>query len=197
MMPDVLADPNLAFVLLVLGALGVYWEMHAPGMMVPGLLGLLLIGIAAYALYQDSPTWYGLVLLLCAGLMLAIELKYYTHMISGLAGAVLFAFGAILLLRGPHRVSPALAFAVSAALGTIIVFLGGLAMRARKTKILTGLQTLIGETGSVRTPLNPDGTVFVNGEYWHARSNHPIEAGQTVKVEKVEDMTIWVTEAKG
>ena len=194
-MLDLLADPNLAFILLVLGALGVYWEMHAPGMMVPGLLGLLLIGTAAYGLYQDSPTWYGVGLLLCAGLLLAIELKYYTHMISGIAGAVLFAFAAILLLRGPQRISPALAIAVSAALSTIIVFLGGLAMQARKAKVLTGLQTLIGETGLARTPLNPEGTVFVNGEYWHARSNQPIEAGQTVKVEKVEHMTIWVKEA--
>ena len=195
MVPDTLTDPNIAFVLLVLGALGVYWEMHAPGMMVPGLFGLLLIGTAAYGLYQDSPTWYGVVLLICAALLLLIELKYYTHMVSGIAGAVLFAFAAILLLRGPQRISPGLAIAVSAALSTIIVFLGGLAMQARKAKVLTGLQTLIGETGLARTPLNPEGTVFVNGEYWHARSNQPIEAGQTVKVEKVEHMTIWVKEA--
>ena len=195
MLAGTLSDPNLAVVLLVLGAIGVFWEMHAPGMIVPGVLGLLLIAGAAYGLYQDSPTWYGLVLLLCAGLLLGIELKYYTHMISGVAGAVLFAFATIVLLQGPQRVSPAVAIGVSIALGTIIVFLGSLAMRTRKAKVLTGLQALIGETGTVRTPLDPEGTVLVNGEYWQARSNHPIGAGQKVRVEKVDDMTVWVTEA--
>lgn len=195
MLLGTLSDPNLAVVLLVLGAIGVFWEMHAPGMIVPGVLGLLLIAAAAYGLYQDSPTWYGLVLLLCAGMLLGIELKYYTHMISGIAGALLFALGTIVLLQGPQRVSPAVGIGVSIALGTIIVFLGSLAMRVRKAKVLTGMEALIGETGTVRTPLNPEGTVFVNGEYWQARSNHLIDAGQKVRVERVDEMTVWVTEA--
>jgi membrane-bound serine protease (ClpP class) len=194
MLASSLSDPNLAVVLLVLGAIGVFWEMHAPGMIVPGVLGLLLIAAAAYGLYENSATWYGLVLLLCAGLLLGIELKYYTHMISGIAGAVLFAFGSIVLLQGPQRVSPAVSIGVSIALGTIIVFLGSLGMRARKAKVLTGLQALVGETGTVKRALNPEGTVFVNGEYWQARSNHPIDAGQQVRVERVDEMTVWVTE---
>src|SRR5579884_189371 len=195
MFPAALSDPNLAFLLLVLGALGVYWEMHAPGMIVPGLVGLFLIVAGAYGLYQDSPTWYGLLLLISAGLLLTIELKVYTHMISGIAGAALLAFGTILLFQGPQRVSPALAIAVSAALGIIILFLGSLAVRASKAKHLTGLETLVGETGVCRTALDPEGTVLDNGEYWQARSSHLIEAGRRVRVERVENMTIWVTEA--
>ena len=195
MLPAELSDPNIAFVLLVLGALGVYWEMHAPGMIVPGVLGLSLIFAGAYGIYHDSPTWYGLLLMICAGVLLAIELKYYTHMISGVAGAALLAFGTILLLQGPERVSPALAIAVSAAFGVIIVFLGSLAMRARKAERLTGLETMIGETGEARTLLNPEGTVFVNGEYWQAKSDHAIDAGSKVRVQRVDNMTIWVTEA--
>jgi membrane-bound serine protease (ClpP class) len=169
--------------------------MHAPGMIVPGLLGLLLICAGAYGLYQDSPTWYGLVLLIAAGLLLTIELKYYTHMISGIAGAILLAFGTILLLRGPERVSPSLAIAVSMALAIIIVFLGSLGLKARNAKHLTGMESLIGETGTTRTAVNPEGTVFVNGEYWKARSDHIIEAGQKVRVQRVDNMTVWITEA--
>jgi len=195
MLSAALSDPNIAFVLLILGALGVYWEMHAPGMVVPGVLGLLLILAGAYGLYEDSPTWYGMLLLISAALLLTIELKYYTHMISGLAGAALLAFGSILLLQGPQRVSPVLAVAVSAAFGTIVIFLGFLGMRARKTRHLTGVEALIGETGVSRTPLDPEGTVFVNGAYWQARSNHVIQAGQQVRVERIDKMTIWVTEA--
>jgi hypothetical protein len=64
------ADPNVAFLLLVLGALGVYWEVHAPGMVLPGLLGVLLISTGAYGTYQDSPSWYGLTLLVLAIILL-------------------------------------------------------------------------------------------------------------------------------
>jgi len=145
MLPAALFDPTVAFVLLVLGVLAVTWELHAPGMFVPGIVGTLLIIGAIYGLFV---------------------------------------------------VSPEMAIASAAATLVILAFLAWLAMRASRAKKLTGIQTLIGETGVARTALNPDGTVFVNGEYWQARSDHPIESGQTVRVEKVDNMTIWVTEAK-
>lgn len=188
-------DPNLAFVLLVLGALGIYWEMHAPGMIVPGLLGLLLACAGAYGLYRDSPSWYGLTLLALAVLLLGIELKYYTHLISGLAGTVLLAFGAIILLQGPRRITPALAVSVSVAFGLITIFLAVLGMRARKSSRLTGTEGLIGETGVSRTPIDPEGMVFVHGEYWKARSNDTIPAGESVRVDKVEDLVLVVRKA--
>jgi membrane-bound serine protease (ClpP class) len=141
------------------------------------------------------PTWYGVVLLICAAVLLAIEVKYYTHFVSGIIGAILVAFGLIWLFQGPHSIPPPFAIAVSIALAIIILFLGSLAMRASKEKHLTGVETLVGETGVCRTPLNPEGTVLVNGEYWQARSNHVIEAGQRVRVERVDKMTVWVTEA--
>lgn len=190
-----LADPNVAFVLLVLGALGIYWEMHAPGMIVPGVLGVLLVCAGAYGLYQDSPTWYGLTLLASAVLLLGIELKYYTHMVSGLAGTVLLAIGAIVLLQGPRRVAPALAFAVSVAFGIITIFLGVLGMRARKRKPATGIESLVGETGVSRTAIEPEGTVFVHGEYWKARSTDSIAPGERVRVDKVEDLMLVVRKA--
>ncbi len=122
MPPLSLGDPNLAFLLLVLGALGVYWEMHAPGLILPGVIGFLLLCAAAYGLYQDTPTWYGLMLLAFALLLLGIELKFYTHMVSGLTGAILLAWGAIVLIQGPRRITPALAMAVAIAFGAIADF---------------------------------------------------------------------------
>src|SRR5205823_14970631 len=105
MLTAALADPNVAFLLLVLGALGVYWEVHAPGMVLPGLLGVLLICTGANGIYHDSPSWYGLTLLVLTIILLAIELRYYTHMVSGLAGTVLLAFGALALVQGPRRIT--------------------------------------------------------------------------------------------
>lgn len=191
----VLTDPNVAFVLLVLGALGIYWEMHAPGMIAPGVLGVLLVCAGAFGLYQDSPSWYGLTLLALAILLLGIELKYYTHMISGLAGTVLLAIGAVVLLQGRRRITPALAFSVAVAFGLITIFLGTLAMRARRLKPATGMETLVGEVGVSRTAVDPEGTVFVHGEYWKARSAESIPAGERVRVDKVEDLMLIVRRA--
>lgn len=190
-----LADPNIAFLLVVLGLLGIYWELHAPGMMVPGILGVLFVCAGAYGLYQDAPTWYGVTILTLAVLLLVIELKYYTHMISGIAGAFLFAFGAIVLLQGPQRITPSFAIAVSVAFAVITIFLGSLAMRARREKHLTGMESLVGEVGVSKTEINPEGTVFVQGAYWRARSDHSIPAGQRVSIERVQDLVLFVKEA--
>jgi membrane-bound serine protease (ClpP class) len=194
MLPVAFTDPNLAFALVILGALGIYWELHAPGMIFPGLLGLMLVAAGILGLYEDQPTWYGFVILALAVVLLAIELKYYTNMISGLAGSILLALGAIVLLQGPRRVTPALAISTSLALGLITVFLGSLAVRARRSAPLTGSQTLIGETGVSRTDLNPQGTVFVRGEYWQAVADESILAGKRVSVERVKDLLLYVKE---
>ena len=195
MLGAALTDPNVAFLLLVLGALGVYWEVHAPGMVLPGVLGVLLICTGAYGIYEDSPTWYGLTLLVLAVILLTIELRYYTHMISGIAGTVLLVMGALMLIQGPRRITPGIAVSISAAFGIITIFLGLLGMRARKNKQMTGVDTLVGEVGVSRTEINPEGTVMVRGEYWRARSAQPILAGQRVSIRRVEDDLVVYVEA--
>jgi membrane-bound serine protease (ClpP class) len=132
------------------------------------------------------------VLLVLAVLLLGIELKFYTHMISGLAGTVLLAFAATLLLRGREGMTPGLVWGVSAACGVITIFLGMLGMRARKRKLAVGMETLVGETGETRTAMDPEGTVFVHGEYWKARSAERLAAGERVRVEKVDNLMLVV-----
>jgi len=195
MLPIAFTDPNLLFILLVLGALGLYWEMHAPGLVIPGALGLLLLIAAGWGLYEDTPTWYGLMLLILALLLLGVELKFYTHMVSGVAGAILLACGALVVLQGPRRITPGLAVGVGIGFGVIAIFLGVLANRARKTKRLTGLETLVGETGVSRTEINLDGMVFVRGAYWKAHSDSAIPAGKPVRIERVDELVLHVKEA--
>lgn len=188
-------DPNLAFTLLLLGTLAVLWELHAPGLIVPGLFGVLAMVVGAWALYQNSPTPYGLVLLLLATLFLAIEVSYHTHMISGLSGSILLGVGAILLFRGPKHIAPSLAVAASAALAVITTFLGLLALRSRSQGQITGPEAMIGATGVTATSLNPDGTVMVRGEYWQAHSKGDIARGKPIIVEAMRDFTLLVREA--
>jgi membrane-bound serine protease (ClpP class) len=188
-------DPNLAFTFVFLGALALLWELHAPGLVWPGLLGVAGMVLGAWGLYQNSPTPYGLALLLLACLFLAVEVSYHTHMISGLSGSLLLGAGAILLFRGPKHIAPALALAASAGLATVTAFLGFLAVRSRSESDLMGPKAIVGATGVSKTPLTPDGTVMVRGEYWQAHSNREIGQGKPIIVEAVRDFTLLVREA--
>jgi membrane-bound serine protease (ClpP class) len=190
-----LDDPNLAFTLLLLGALALVWELHVPGLVLPGLLGVLAMALGAWGLYQNSPTPYGLALLVLAGLFFLVEVSYHTHMVSGLSGSVLLAAGAILLFRGPRHIAPSLAVAASAALATITGFLGFLAVRSRSKQRLTGPDAMVGATGVTKTPLSPDGMVMVRGEYWRAHSDHQIPPGKLIIVDAMRDFTLLVREA--
>ena len=128
-------------------------------------------------------------------LLLGIELKFYTHMVSGLLGTVLLAWGLLLLSQQPNTISPEAAVAVSFAFGIITVFLGFLGMRARKAKLLTGVQMLVGEMAVSQTSLDPDGTVLLRGEYWQAHSDATISPGQQVRVERVQNLLLYVRAA--
>ncbi len=190
-----LTDPNLAFLLLITGALGLYWELHSPGAIFPGVIGAVLLCVGAFSLFEDTPTWYGSVMILAAFVFLAAELKVGGHGVSGALGAGLLAVGAVALLPGPHRINPALAITVSAALCLIAAFLGYLGLRARKNSLLTGIDTLVGKVGVSRTEINSRGTVFVEGEYWQAISQSPIPPGARISIERVQGLTLYVKEA--
>jgi membrane-bound serine protease (ClpP class) len=194
-MPDVLADSNFAFIILIAGVLALYWELHAPGLIAPGAIGVFLLCAAVFGLWENAPTWYGSVLILMALVLLALELKLGGHGVSGASGAVLLLIGALVLVRGPHRINPALAAAVSIALCTIVISLGYLGLRARRSRLLTGVQRLVGQVGVARTEISSQGTVLVRGEYWQARSNVPIPTGGRVFIQRVQDMTLYVKEA--
>ena len=190
--PVFFANTNVAFLLVVLGILAVYWELHAPGMVVPGVVGVCAFFVGVWFLSQDHPTWYGMLLLLVALILLVVELKFYTHMVSGLAGSAALAAGALLLIPAPHSIAPWVAVPLSLALGVITVFLGTLAMRAHHNKVAVGEKAMIGELGTARTKIDPTGTVFVRGEYWQAHSAQPIEAGEPITVVHVDGLTVDV-----
>ncbi len=193
-MPFLWTDPNIAFLLLIAGTLGLLWELHAPGIIVPGALGAVLFCAGAFGIWQDAPTWYGSALIAFAILLLGIELKVGSHGASGVAGAVLLSVGAMALVQTPHRIDPALAFGISMAAGMIAASLGYLGLRARSALPRTGREVLIGETGISRTEIQPQGTVFVRGEYWQARSSAAVPAGARVVIEGVQGLLLFVKE---
>jgi membrane-bound serine protease (ClpP class) len=190
-----LMDPNVAFILLAVGALALYAEFNHPGAVVPGTVGIIFILLAAFALNLLPTRFAALVLILAAFLLFAAEAKFASHGVLTIGGIVLLTLGGLLLVDSPipeMRVHFLTALAVSIPLGFITAFLMSIALKARRNKVVTGTQGLVGETGVAQTALSPQGKVFVHGELWDAVSSSPLPVGQLVVVRQVDGLTLTV-----
>jgi membrane-bound serine protease (ClpP class) len=188
-------DPNIAFILLAIGALALYAEFNHPGAVLPGTVGIVFILLAAFALNLLPVRHAALLMILGSFILFALEAKFATHGILGIGGVAMLTLGALLLVDGPipeMRVRLATALAVSVPMGLITVFLMSIALKARRNKIVTGEQGMVGEAGVARTSLAPRGKVFVHGEVWDAVSSTPVAAGESVVVRKVEGLQLVV-----
>ncbi len=192
---DALMDPNLAFLLLVIGALALYIEFNHPGAVIPGTIGAVFILVAAFALNLLPTRFAALGLILGAFILFAAEAKFTSHGVLTVGGIVLLTLGGLLLIDSPipeMRVHLLTALAVSIPFGIITAFLMSIALKARRNKIVTGEQGLVGETGVAQTPLSPQGKVFVHGELWDAVAQSPLPVGQMVVVRRVDGLTLVV-----
>ena len=192
---DELMDPNVAFLLLAIGALALYVEFNHPGAVVPGTVGVVFILVAAFALNLLPTRFAALGLILGAFALFAAEAKFATHGVLTIGGIVLLTLGGLLLVDSPipeMRVHLLTAFAVSIPFGLITAFLMTIALKARRNKVVTGAQGLVGETGVAQTALSPQGKVFVHGELWDAIASSAMPAGQLVVVRRVDGLTLQV-----
>jgi membrane-bound serine protease (ClpP class) len=190
-----LMDPNMAFVLLAIGLLALYVEFNHPGAIVPGVVGFFFVVLAVFALNILPVRFAALGLIVVAFVFFTLEAKFASHGILTIAGIVSLVFGALLLVDGPipqMRVQLWTALAVAIPLGLITTFLMGIALKARRGKITTGAQGLVGEIAVARTPLTPQGKVFVHGELWNAISSAPVDVGEPVRVRAVADLHLEV-----
>lgn len=189
-----IADPNIAFIFLVLGALGIYIEFSSPGLIAPGVIGgiLAVLGLSGLSLLPIS--WAGAALLVLALALFVLEAKFASHGVLGTGGTVAMVLGALFLVEGPPemRIRLGTALAVALPFAAITMALVSLVIRARRNKVITGEQGMLLEVGEARTPLAPRGKVFVHGEYWDAESAAPIESGARVRVVGVEGMLLKV-----
>ena len=189
------ADPNIALVLLVLGALGIYVEFTSPGTIVPGILGaiLALLGLSAISVLPIN--WLGAALLLLAFALFILEAKFATHGILGAGGALSMVLGAVMLIDSPlpeMRIHLGTAVALALPFSLITMVLLSLVVRARRNKVVTGVEGMVGETGTAVTALAPDGKVFVRGEYWDATAAAPVAAGSGVRVIGIDKLKLTV-----
>ena len=209
---DFLLDPNIAFLVLAIGALALYAEFNHPGAVVPGVVGVVFILLALFALNLLPTRYAAFTLILGAFVLFVLEAKFATHGVLGIGGIVLLTLGGLLLVDGPipeMRVHLWTALAISVPLGAITVFLMTIALKARRNKVVTGQQGLMGAIGEARTEIDPEGKVFVLGELWNAHAPSRVRMGDTwscakwkawswkwrrkrrVQIESQRDSAVW------
>ncbi len=194
---SVIADPNVAYILLLLGVLGIFFELSHPGTLFPGIVGALSLFLAFFAFQMLPVRAAGVALVVLAIVFFILEIKITSYGALAMAGIASLLFGTLMLFEGgPGRVGLSVGVWVPTLVLVSLVFVGAivLAVKAQRTKRLTGPEGLLGEVGLARSDLLPEGRVFVHGEIWNARSadGSAIPAGARVKVVRVEGLRVLV-----
>jgi membrane-bound serine protease (ClpP class) len=195
---DLISDPNIAYILLILGFYGLYFELSNPGAIFPGVAGAISLILALYALSNLPINYAGLLLIVLAiGLFIA-EAFITSHGVLGIGGAIALAIGSVMLIDSPlpyMRISWAVIIPVVALSSLLFIVTVSLAVRVQREKADTGKEGMLGLEGEAKTDVHADGQVFVHGEYWNAWSDEPIRQGDRVKVESVTGLTVKVKKA--
>ncbi len=196
---NVITDPNVAYILMMLGMLGLFFELSNPGVILPGVIGGISLILAFFA-FQSLPVNYaGLLLILFAIVLFIAEVKVTSHGILAIGGIIAMVLGSLMLYETPSvaiRVSVWVILpTVGVTAGLFIVALTA-GVRALRGRPLTGAAGMVGNTGVTRSAIDPEGQVLVQGELWRAVSDGgPIAAGEAVRVVAVEGLTLKVVKA--
>jgi len=196
---NVITDPNVAYVLMMLGMLGLFFELSNPGVILPGVIGGISLILAFFA-FQSLPINYaGLLLILFGIALLVAEIKVVSHGILAMGGIVAMALGSLMLFDSPDvgfRISWWVIAPTVGATAGLFLFVVAAGMRALKRRPLLGASGMIGETAVARGPLAHDGQVAVHGELWNAIvEGDPVPDGAPVRVVGVEGLTLKVVKA--
>lgn len=190
-----LSDPNVAYLLMMIGIYGILFEIYSPGSIFPGVVGGISIILALYAFQTIPITFAGVFLILLGIVFFILELKIISHGVLGVAGIISIVIGSVMLIDLPRSV-----FAISwksiiaVAILSGIFFFGVLsyAIKAQLSKVKTGKEGLIGETGVALTDVFKDGKIVVYGEIWNARSDEQINKGDKVVVVSIEGLMLLI-----
>jgi len=190
----IISDPNIAYILMMIGLAGLYFELSHPGAIFPGVIGAISLILAFYS-FQTLPVNYaGLLLIALAVIFFIAEIKVASYGILSLGGIVSLTLGSIMLFEDVG-VSLRLMAPTIVLIGGFFVIVSTLAFRAYRAKPQSGVEGLIGEVGVVQKPIDPEGLVFVHGEYWRAVSSEKLEPGEMVAVEEVTGLLLKVKKA--
>jgi membrane-bound serine protease (ClpP class) len=192
---NVLSDPTIAYLLLMAGILGLYMEFSHPGVIFPGVAGAICLLLALTSLQMLPFNYAGLLLILLGVALLVGEAFVPSFGVLGIGGAIALGLGSLLLFdteTSDLTVDRSIVFTAVITLASLMLLLGYLVFKSQRQKPTLGVEGLVGETGEVRIKLEPNGKIFVHGEYWNAEGDGEIPVGEKVKVVGVEGMCLKV-----
>lgn len=196
---DILSDPNIAYILLMLGMYGIFFELYNPGAIFPGVVGGICLILAFYSMNTLPVNYAGLALILFGIILFILEIKIVSHGILSIGGVVSLFLGSLMLIEAPPgvefmEISLSVIITVTACTAAFFLFVVGKGIAIMKRQPTTGREGLIGEFGTVRDALSPEGVITVHGEIWKARSTTGAEiaTGSKVRVVDIENLMLIV-----
>jgi membrane-bound serine protease (ClpP class) len=195
-----ISDPNVAYLLMMIGFYGILFEIYSPGAVFPGVIGGICLILAFYAFHTIPISYAGLFLIVLGVIFFVLELKIMSHGLLSIAGIISLLIGSVMLINLPSSwLSLSWKSILAAVVLTSIFFLGVIsyAVKAQLSKVKTGREGLTGEIGTANSDIAPRGKVFVHGELWDAISEEPVAAGERVRVTAVDGMTLRVKKEGG
>ncbi len=190
-----IAHPNVAYILMTLGGLGLYFELSNPGAILPGVVGAICLILAFFALSVLPVNYAGIALILLAVIFFIAEIKVVSYGLLSVGGLISLVLGSLMLFKSADpaiRVSKDVIFGVTLFTAAVVAFLLWMIVRVHRSQVTTGVEGLVHKIAKARTDLEPAGKVFVWGEIWNAVAESPVSAGQTVEITAVEGMTLRV-----
>jgi membrane-bound serine protease (ClpP class) len=189
-----ITNPNIAFILMTLGINGILFELASPGGYAAGVVGVICLLLAFYALGVLDVNYTGLLFIALAFILFVVDIKAPTHGVLTLGGIASFVLGSLILFNSPiYAVSRSLVFSVALTTGAFFAFIVTKAVAIQRRIATTGVEAMVGALAIARTDLSPAGTVFLKGEWWKAEAEDPpIKAGEQVRVKSVEGFRLRV-----
>jgi membrane-bound serine protease (ClpP class) len=192
-----IGDPNIAYILLMIGLAGLYFELSHPGAIFPGVVGGMAIILACFAFHTLTVNYAGLLLIILAVIFFIMEMKIASYGLLSVAGVISLLLGSIMLFDGntiESRISLHVLLPTFIVVSGFFVFISGLVFKSQRSQPQTGSMGLVGKTGIVKKEIVVEGKVFVHGELWHAVSEKPVKQGCRVRILNVNNLVLEVEE---
>ena len=195
---DIISDPNIAYILLLLGMYGVMFELYNPGAILPGIVGVISLILAFYSMHSLPINYAGLALIIFGVILFLLEIKIVSHGLLAIGGVISLLLGSMMLIRSGSslemvKISRTVIFTATAVSALFFLFIIGFGIKAQRLKVVTGVDALIGVTGEVMDMLDPIGTVRVQGEIWNAESlSGIIGKGEKVRIKEMKNLKLYV-----
>lgn len=195
---NLVSDPNIAYILFLLGVFGILFELYNPGAILPGIVGVISLVLAFYSMRTLPINFAGLALIIFAIILFLLEIKIASHGLLAIGGTLSLLIGSLMLIRASSslelvHLSRVVIVSATAVTALFFLFVIGAGLKAQRGKVTTGIEALIGETGEALDILDPAGVVKVHGEIWNAESvSGRIAQGEKVRIKNMVDLKLFV-----